>query len=91
MSIGFRPLSRPSPLSYPSDSCPLADGAFALLMKELGIPPPDLPQQPTDLDLDWFKWLLDHLGKSRKGTSTLRKWTCTERGLNAWFRIKANP
>lgn len=69
----------------------LADGPFALLMKELGIQPPDLTQQPADLDLDWFKWLLDHLGKSRKGTSTLRKWTCPECGLNARFGIKGNP
>jgi len=69
----------------------LADGPFALLMKELSIQPPDMSQQPTDLDLDWFKWLLDHLGKSRKGTSTLRKWTCPECGLNARFGIKGNP
>jgi hypothetical protein len=69
----------------------LADGSFALLMKELGVQLPDLTQQPGDLDLDWFKWLLDYMGKSRKGTSTLHKWTCPECGLNARFGIKGNP
>jgi hypothetical protein len=69
----------------------LADGPFALLMKELGIQPPDLNQKPDGLDIDWFKWLLDYLGKGRKGTSTLRKWTCPECGLNARFGVKGNP
>ena len=69
----------------------LADGLFAILMKELGIQPPDLTQKPDDLDIDWFKWLLDLQGKGRKGTSTLHKWTCPECGLNARFGIKGNP
>lgn len=69
----------------------LADEPFSLLMKELGIPPPDLTKKPRDLELDWFKWLLDHAGKARKGTSTLHKWTCPECGLNARFGIKGNP
>lgn len=69
----------------------LADGSFALLMNDLGIQPPDLSQKPEDLDLDWFKWLLEFLGKSKKGTSTLHKWTCPECGLNARFGIKGNP
>ena len=44
----------------------LADGPFALLMKELGIQPPDLNQKPDDLDMDWFKWLLDYSGKRKE-------------------------
>jgi hypothetical protein len=59
----------------------LADGPFAILMRELGISPPDLKDKPENLDIDWFKWLLDFLGKSRKGTSTLTKWVCPECGM----------
>jgi hypothetical protein len=55
------------------------------------VAPPDLSQQPDDLDLDWFKWFLDSLGKGRKGTSTLHKWTCPECGLKARMGIKGNP
>jgi hypothetical protein len=69
----------------------LADGPFALLMKELGTPPPELNSKPEDLDIDWFKWFLDSLGKGRKGTSSLHKWTCPECGLNARFGIKGDP
>ena len=69
----------------------LADGLFDLLMQELGIEKPDLTAKPDELDLDWFKWLLDFLGKARKGTSSLHKWTCPECGLNARFGIKGNP
>ena len=69
----------------------LADGTFALFMKELGVAPPILEENPGDLDIDWFKWFLDSLGKSRKSTSTLNKWTCPECGLNARIGIKGNP
>ena len=69
----------------------LADGTFALLMKELGVAPPILEENPDDLDIDWFKWFLDTLGKSRKNTSTLHKWTCPECGLNARIGITGNP
>jgi hypothetical protein len=68
-----------------------ADGPFAVMMKELGIVPPDVGEKPDDLDLDWFKWLLDFLGKGRKGTSTLTKWTCPECGLKARMGIKGDP
>jgi hypothetical protein len=55
----------------------LADGPFEILMKELGIEPPkEVEGLPSDLDIDWFKKLLDDLGKDRKGKSTLNKWTC---------------
>lgn len=69
----------------------LADGTFALLMKELGVEPPTLPDEAGDLDIDWFKWFLDSLGKGRKGTSTLHKWTCPECGLKVRMGIKGNP
>jgi hypothetical protein len=42
----------------------LADGAFALLIKEMGIEPPDISQRPDDFDLDWFRWFLDSMGNS---------------------------
>ena len=69
----------------------LADGAFSLLMNELGIEPPDLSRQPEELGKDWFKWYLDSQGKRRKGKSTLKKWTCPVCGLNARMGIKDNP
>lgn len=69
----------------------LADGLFALLMKELGVEPPDMTEKPVDLDEDWFKWFLDSLGKRRKGTSTLHKWTCPECGMKVRLGIKGNP
>jgi hypothetical protein len=69
----------------------LADGSFAILMKELGVESPRMDENPTGLDIDWFKWFLDSLGKSRKSTSTLHKWTCPECGLNARIGIKGNP
>jgi len=69
----------------------LADGSFAVLMKELGIPPPVLNEKLEDLDIDWFKWFLNSLGKGRKGKSSLHKWTCPECGLNARFGIKGDP
>ena len=69
----------------------LADGVFAFLMNELGIEAPDISRKPDDINIDWFKWFLDSLGKGRKGTSTLHKWTCPECGLNARIGIKGNP
>jgi hypothetical protein len=69
----------------------LAGGPFAVIMKELGIDPPDLSQQPPDLDWDWFKWLLDFLGKKPKGRSSLSKWECPECGLKVRMGIKGDP
>lgn len=69
----------------------LADGPFAILMKELGIEPPNLDQKPDDVNIDWFKWLMDYLGKSRKGTSTLSNWVCPECHLHVRIGIKGNP
>jgi hypothetical protein len=42
-------------------------------------------------NLDWFKWLLEFLGKGRKGTSTLAKWTCPGCGLKVRIVIKGDP
>lgn len=69
----------------------LADGPFAVYMKELGVQPPDLTDRPDDLTIDWFKWLLDLMGKGRKGRSSLTKWTCPECGLNVRMGIKGDP
>lgn len=69
----------------------LADGAFSLLMNELGIKPPDLSRKPEKLDKDWFKWYLDSQGKRMKGKSTLKKWTCPVCGLNVRIGINGNP
>ena len=69
----------------------LADGVFSILMKELGIEPPDLKEKPEELDIDWFKWLLDFMGKSKKGKSTLTKWECPECHLKVRLGIKGDP
>ena len=69
----------------------LADGPFAFLMKELGIEPPDLSQKPEEVNIDWFKWLLDFSGKGRRGKSTLSKWECPECGMKVRVGIKGNP
>jgi hypothetical protein len=86
MSLGLHPL--------PDRGChvALADGVFARLMGELGIEPPlDVPTLPPNLDIDWFKFLIDLLGKSPKGRSSLTKWTCPECGLNARMGVKGDP
>lgn len=69
----------------------LADGPFALYMQELMIEPPQLTDKPEDINMDWFKWLLELAGKRRKGRSSLAKWTCPECGLNVRIGIKGNP
>jgi hypothetical protein len=69
----------------------LADGPFALVMKEMGVEPPELPQTDEEPNMDWYKWFLDFQGKRRKGRSSLHKWTCPECGLNARMGIKDDP
>jgi len=44
-----------------------------------------------ELDIDWFKWFMDQMGKGRKGRSSLHKWTCPECRLNVRIGIKGNP
>lgn len=69
----------------------LADGSFALLMKELGIQPPDLSEKPEAMKKDWFKWYQETHGEKRKGRSSLHRWVCPECGLNVRIGIKGNP
>lgn len=52
----------------------VADGVFAQLMHELGIERPE--DVPTAENMDWFKALIDLLGKGKKGRSSLSKWSC---------------
>ena len=69
----------------------VADGVFAQLMEELGIERPDMPPTMDALKIDWFKFLSGFDGKERKGTSTLKKWTCPECGMNVRMGISGNP
>ena len=70
----------------------LADGPFGILMNELGIKAPEeLKDTPGEFNLDWFRWLLDFQGKSRRGTSSLTRWTCPGCGLNVRMGIKGDP
>ena len=67
----------------------LADGTFALLMKELGIDPPESDNPNEEIKVDWFKRNPDF--KEIKGRSSLHKWTCPVCGLNARMGIKTDP
>lgn len=61
-------------------------------MYELGIEPPkELEKLPEELEIDWFKKLLDESGKGRKGKSTLKKWCCPECGMNVRMGISGDP
>jgi hypothetical protein len=62
----------------------VANGPFAQLMSELGIPrPADVPRE--DKKIDWFK------PSSEKGRSSLTKWTCPHCGLNVRMGIGGDP
>ena len=66
----------------------VADGNFALYMKELGIKP------PTDEPIltpkaDWYKVLT--WPEKPKGTSTLKKWECEVCHLKVRVGIKGDP
>ena len=63
----------------------VADGVFAGLMEELGIPRPmDVPRV-IEGKRDWFR------PKPEKGRSTLHKWTCPDCGLAVRVGIKEDP
>ena len=63
----------------------VADGVFAQLMAELGIPrPEDVPKEKGE-KRDWFR------PEKEKGTSTLHKWVCPECGLKVRMGISGNP
>jgi hypothetical protein len=60
-----------------------ADGVFALLMDELGIPRPT--EEPREDKKDWFR------PKPEKGRSTLHKWVCPDCGLAVRMGINSDP
>ena len=49
-----------------------------ILLKDMGIYPPEKAYEKPDDKMDWAKWMiiLDDHKKDRKGRSTLTKWTC---------------
>jgi hypothetical protein len=62
----------------------VAEGVFAQLMDELGIPKPnDVPR--AEGKKDWFR------PEPEKGRSTLHKWECPDCGLKVRVGIKGNP
>ncbi len=64
----------------------VADGVFAQLMQELGIPrPSDVPREEKPTKKDWFR------PSKEKGTSTLKKWVCPECGLKVRMGINSDP
>jgi hypothetical protein len=67
-----------------------ADGVFAKLMDEYGIPEAEsIEAVPPDLEFDWFKWLLKYLGGDQpKGKSTLSKWECPECKLSVRVGVR---
>jgi transposase-like protein len=63
----------------------VADGVFAGLMAELGIPrPEDVPREKGEKK-DWFR------PGPEKGRSTLHKWECPDCGLKVRVGIKGDP
>lgn len=80
-SLGLHPL--------PVVGCHIAvaDGVFAKLMQELGIPRPDdvptIEGKPSKKD--WFRPVPE------KGRSTLHKWECPHCGLKVRVGISGNP
>jgi hypothetical protein len=85
-SLGLHPM--------PAVGCHMAvaDGVFAQLMGELGIPTPkDVPTIDwtraggKTIRRDWFR------PENEKGTSTLKKWVCPHCGLSVRMGISADP
>ena len=63
----------------------VADGVFAQLMGEMGIPrPDDVPREKADKS-DWFR------PKPEKGRSSLHKWVCPACGLAVRMGINSDP
>jgi len=63
----------------------VADGVFANLMNELGIPRPDDVPRSREEKRDWFRPNKD------KGRSTLHKWVCPDCGLSVRIGIGSDP
>src|SRR5687768_15167365 len=72
------------PLPVVGSHYQVADGVFARLMQEMGIPrPSDVPS--VEEKRDWFRT------KVEKGRSTLRKWVCPDCGLAVRIGINSDP
>ena len=64
----------------------VADGLFAQLMGELGIPrPDDVPTYSEEAKKDWFR------PTPEKGRSSLSKWVCPDCGLSVRIGIHSDP
>src|SRR6266540_1210703 len=63
----------------------VADGVFANLMNELGIPRPEDGPTIRKGKRDWFR------PNKEKGKSTLHKWICPDCGLSVRIGIKSDP
>ncbi|MFZ5856623.1 MAG: hypothetical protein ACOYZ6_07320 [Chloroflexota bacterium] len=80
------------PLAVVGCHVAVADGVFAGLMAELGIPrPDDVPRMDwtraggKPVKKDWFR------PDKERGASTLKKWVCPECGLKVRLGISGNP
>jgi hypothetical protein len=63
-----------------------------ILLKELGIFPPEgADQKPDDDKLSWADWLIFKGKEKPRGKSTLHKWVCPDCGLAVRIGIKDNP
>jgi hypothetical protein len=63
----------------------VADGVFAKLMEELGIPRPEDVPKISEGKRDWFR------PEQEKGRSTLHKWICPDCGLSVRIGINSDP
>jgi len=76
------------PLPVVGTHSAVAEGVFAGLMGELGIPRPDDVPRAEDVKTakrDWFR------PNPEKGKSTLHKWTCPDCGLAVRIGINSDP
>jgi hypothetical protein len=78
-SLGLHPL--------PVVGCHMqvADGVFAQLMEELGLPRPDDVPRVKEEKMDWFR------PEKERGRSTLHKWECPDCGLKVRIGISGDP
>jgi hypothetical protein len=68
------------------------DKPFGLMMREWGIPRPEIPDETVPPKVDWFKFFADVFGTpSPKGRSSLAKWECPECHLKVRVGIKGDP
>jgi hypothetical protein len=74
-----------SPMPVVGCQIQVADGVFAKLMEELGVPRPDDVPKITEERRDWFR------PNKEKGKSTLHKWVCPGCGLAVRIGINSDP